>query len=76
MLFEKSCGAVVIRKKDNVVETLIIQMLGGHWSFPKGHVENNETEIDWNIDSKKYMIIYNKDNGILIDRIYNLREEN
>ena len=45
MLFEKSCGAVVIRKKDNVVETLIIQMLGGHWSFPKGHVENNETEI-------------------------------
>ena len=46
VLFEKSCGAVVIRKKDNVVETLIIQMLGGHWSFPKGHVENNETEIE------------------------------
>lgn len=46
MIFEKSCGAVVIRKKDNKIETLVIQMLGGHWSFPKGHVENNETEIE------------------------------
>lgn len=46
MTFEKSCGAVVIRKKDNKIDTLLIQMLGGHWSFPKGHVENNETEIE------------------------------
>lgn len=46
MTFEKSCGAVVIRKIDKNIETLIIQMLGGHWSFPKGHVENNETEIE------------------------------
>ncbi len=46
MTFEKSCGAIVIRKKDNRVDTLLIQMLGGHWSFPKGHVENNETEIE------------------------------
>lgn len=46
MTFEKSCGAVVIRKNENKVETLIIQMLGGHWSFPKGHVEESETEIE------------------------------
>ena len=46
MTFEKSCGAVVIRKKDNKIDTLLIQMLGGHWSVPKGHVENNETEIE------------------------------
>lgn len=46
MTFEKSCGAVIIRKKTTNIETLIIQMLGGHWSFPKGHVEKDETEVE------------------------------
>lgn len=46
MTFEKSCGAVIIRKNESKIETLIIQMLGGHWSFPKGHVEKNETEVE------------------------------
>lgn len=46
MTFEKSCGAIIIRKNDEIMETLLIQMLGGHWSFPKGHVENSETEIE------------------------------
>lgn len=46
MKFEKSCGAIIIRKNNNNVETLLIRMLGGHWSYPKGHVEQNETEIE------------------------------
>lgn len=46
MKFEKSCGAIIIRKNNNIVETLLIRMLGGHWSYPKGHVEQNETEIE------------------------------
>ncbi|MGM9899400.1 MAG: bis(5'-nucleosyl)-tetraphosphatase [Bacilli bacterium] len=46
MTFEKSCGAIIIRKNDEITETLLIQMIGGHWSFPKGHVENNETEVE------------------------------
>ena len=46
MKVEKSCGAIVIREKNDLIETLIIRMLGGHWSYPKGHVEENETEIE------------------------------
>lgn len=46
MIFEKSCGAIVIRKYNNQFETLLIKMVKGHWSFPKGHVENNETEVE------------------------------
>ena len=36
-------------------------------------LENNETEIDWNDDSEKYIINYNKNNGIFIDRVYTLK---
>lgn len=45
MEFEKSCGAVIVRKENGEVQTLLIQMLGGHWSYPKGHVEKDETEV-------------------------------
>jgi 8-oxo-dGTP pyrophosphatase MutT (NUDIX family) len=42
---EKSCGAVVFRRLKNKIEVLIIRHRnGGHWSFPKGHVEGSETE--------------------------------
>lgn len=45
---EKSCGIVLF----NSDEFLIIQHSvkpnedGGHWDFPKGHVEENETELE------------------------------
>ena len=42
---EKSCGAIIFKKEDNKILYLIIKHKGeGHWGFPKGHVENNETE--------------------------------
>lgn len=42
---EKSCGAVVFRKIEGKNQVLLIKHVnGGHWAFPKGHVENNETE--------------------------------
>lgn len=45
--WEKSCGAVVRRKSGpGGWEYLLVRHNAGHWSFPKGHVENNETEID------------------------------
>lgn len=46
MKFEKSCGAIVYRKTQNQVDLLLIKnRYGGHWSFPKGHVEGTETEM-------------------------------
>jgi len=45
MDFEKSCGAVIYRKIDRNLEFLIISHRNdGHWGFPKGHIEKNESE--------------------------------
>lgn len=42
---EKSCGALVCHRDGEKLKILILKhKLGGHWSFPKGHVENGETE--------------------------------
>ena len=47
MLHEKSCGAIVYRKHHGNLEILLIKHVNsGHWSFPKGHVENDETEVE------------------------------
>lgn len=40
MKFEKSCGCVII----NDDKVLLVKQVDGHWGFPKGHVEENETE--------------------------------
>lgn len=43
---EKSCGALVYRKQNDRTELLLIKhRFGGHWSFPKGHVEKGENEF-------------------------------
>ena len=47
MTYEKSCGALVYRRFHGNTELLLIKHAnGGHWSFPKGHVEEGETEIE------------------------------
>lgn len=47
MLHEKSCGAIVYRKFHGNTEILLVRHINsGHWSFPKGHVENGETEVE------------------------------
>ncbi len=46
MKFEKSCGAIVYQRLNNELYFLILQHTESHWSFPKGHVEDNETEIE------------------------------
>lgn len=42
MKYEKSCGAIVIQGE----KILVIQQAAGHWGFPKGHVEDGETEVE------------------------------
>lgn len=50
MNYEKSCGGVVYRKNNEFIEYLLILnkkgTANGHWGFPKGHVENNESEVE------------------------------
>lgn len=44
---EKSCGALVYRTKNGEIELLLLKhRFGGHWSFPKGHVEEGESEVE------------------------------
>ena len=44
---EKSCGAIVYKKnKENVEFLLVLQSCTENYSFPKGHVEENETEVE------------------------------
>jgi len=43
---EKSCGAICYKIIDNKIYYLLIKQNKGHVTFPKGHVENNENEID------------------------------
>lgn len=77
---EKSCGCVIIQNK----KVLLIKQNGGDWTFPKGHVEENETEIETairevkeetNIDveiegNKRYTIEYMTDKGILKEVVF------
>lgn len=41
MEFEKSCGCIIIDEG----KVLLVKQVEGHWGFPKGHVEENETEV-------------------------------
>ena len=46
MINEKVCGAVVYTKIGNEILYLIIKNESGHIGFPKGHMEDGETELE------------------------------
>ena len=47
MIWEKSCGALVVRREeDNYYILMIRHKAGGNRSFPKGHMEEGETEYE------------------------------
>ena len=85
---EKSCGAVVYRKS-NQLEFLLIKHNVGHYSFPKGHMEKNETEeqaaireikeetnIEVNLDTNfRYKVTYSPKPNITKDVIYFVAEK-
>ncbi|MBR1482441.1 MAG: NUDIX domain-containing protein [Ruminococcus sp.] len=44
-LYEKSCGGIIYYKtKQNIKILLVKNNNGRYWSFPKGHIEEGETE--------------------------------
>lgn len=80
MKYEKSCGAVIF-DGDKI---LVIQQVKGHWGFPKGHVEEGETEIktaireikeETNLDveideTHRYVERYSPEEGIEKDVVF------
>jgi len=78
---EKSCGCIVFNEEKKV---LLVKMIDGHWSFPKGHVEENETEYDTalrevkeetNIECKiidgfRYISTYSPYSNVIKDVVY------
>ena len=47
MNFEKSCGALVVRREEDQFYILMIRhKAGGNRSFPKGHMEAGESEYE------------------------------
>ena len=66
---EKSCGALVCRRENDKIQMLILKhRLGGHWSFPKGHVESAETERETALREVW------EETGLTIDMVKNFRE--
>lgn len=44
-LYEKSCGAVIYYRSDKAIKYLLVKNHNARcWSFPKGHIENGESE--------------------------------
>ena len=46
MIYEKSCGFVAYKEKDDIRLYLIVRASNGEYGFPKGHIELNETEYE------------------------------
>lgn len=46
MNWERSCGAIVYTMKNGQPLFVIVQELAGAYSFPKGHMEGDETETE------------------------------
>lgn len=46
MIYKKSCGFVVYKKVQDTCCYLIIRANNGEYGFPKGHMENAESELE------------------------------
>lgn len=80
MKFEKCCGAIII----DYDKVLIVKHQKGHFDFPKGHVENNETEVETALrevkeetnleieldERKRYVISYSPKEGTIKEVIF------
>lgn len=82
---EKSCGAIVYKKENNELKFLLTHQSNGHFSFPKGHMEENETEqqtalreikeetnIDVKLDTnfRKSITYFLESKGVMKEAVY------
>lgn len=82
---EKSCGAIISNVIDGKLKILLIKHRnGGHWAFPKGHVEKGETEVQTATreireetglvttvdDSFRHVVTYSPYKGSIKDVVY------
>lgn len=81
---EKSCGAVIYKYENGKLYILLLKHNQGHWSFSKGHVENEETEketalreikeetnLDVCIDNNfRYLTTYSPKENTIKDVVY------
>ena len=82
---EKSCGAVIYKiDNNNRISFLIVKQKTGNYGFPKGHVEEGETEeetaireikeetnVDAKVDTNFRMVsTYSPARGVIKDVIY------
>ena len=68
-LYEKSCGGIIFYKtKQNTKILLVKNNNGRYWSFPKGHIEDGETEQETAIREIK------EETGLDVTIVKNFRE--
>ena len=68
-LYEKSCGAIVIYRDGSSYKTLLVRNHNGrNYSFPKGHVEQGETEMQTAVREVK------EETGLDVEIIDSFRE--
>ena len=68
-LYEKSCGGIIFYKtKQNTKILLVKNNNGRYWSFPKGHIEQGETEQETAIREIK------EETGLDVTLVNNFRE--
>ncbi len=84
MLTEKSCGSIIYKNNVELRVLVIKQTRNGNWSFPKGHVEGNESETETAkrevmeevglsvnmIDGFREVISYKPKSNVLKDVVY------
>ncbi|MCQ2513961.1 MAG: NUDIX domain-containing protein [Ruminococcus sp.] len=68
-LYEKSCGAIIFYKAKQSTKILLVKNSNGrYWSFPKGHIENDENEQETAIREIK------EETGLDVTLFENFRE--
>ncbi len=68
-LYEKSCGGIIFYKTRQNVKILLVKNNNGrYWSFPKGHIEDGETEQETAIREIK------EETGLDVTLVNNFRE--